>query len=87
MGRGLYEVWGNMLVVCKWRGKRGGSIVPARKSPNASAASLTSGSSIDKTLPPLLPLLSLISTSIPDGDSTPPLVVLFFGDSCEGPGL
>jgi hypothetical protein len=55
--------------------------IPALKSPKASAAIRTSGSSIDNTLPPLLPLLSGVSISIVPGES----IELFFGDSCEGP--
>lgn len=59
--------------------------IPALRSPSASAARRTSGSSIENTLPPRRPRLSDISRSIVPGESTP-IAELFFGDNCEGPG-
>lgn len=62
-----------------------GKNVPARKSPSASAAIRTSGSSIDSTLPPRR-RLSGVSKSIVLGDSMSCDEEVFFGESCEGPG-
>jgi hypothetical protein len=59
--------------------------VPARRSPSASAAMRTSGSSIDSTLPPRL-RLSGVSRSMVLGDSMSCDEDVVFGDSCEGPG-
>jgi len=59
--------------------------VPARRSPRASAAMRTSGSSIDNTLPPRR-RLSGVSMSIVLGDSMSCDEGFVFGESCEGPG-
>lgn len=57
-------------------------LIPDRKSPSASAASRTSGSSIDKTLSRLglsASVLNELGDSIPFAD-------LALGDNCDGPG-
>jgi len=81
--RRLYKVYGTKLDTidrtCACRN------IPALRSPSASAASRTSGSSIESTLPPRRPRLSGVSRSILPGESMP-IEELFLGDNCEGPG-
>jgi hypothetical protein len=59
--------------------------IPARRSPSASAAMRTSGSSIESTLPPRR-RLSGVSISMVLGDSMSCGEEVVFGDNCEGPG-